>query len=193
MEPTQLQFALVVLILVNFSMIGLLPRIFFRADGKFNLMWWLTAGPFFIAPVAVVANQFSTEQLPGLLAATSPLQQTVGVLFACASIILISFTLGTHRIPLALWHQENDAPRQIVTWGAYKRIRHPFYTSFILGLTGAMIALPHVLTLLAWAYGIGILNFTAAKEEQKLSSSEFGKEYIEYKKNTGRFFPRLSA
>lgn len=99
--------------------------------------------------------------------------------------------MGTHRIPLALWHQENDAPKQIVTWGAYKRIRHPFYTSFITALIGALIAAPNILTLISLIYGILILNMTAEKEEKKLSTSQYGQEYIEYMKGTGRFFPKI--
>lgn len=122
---------------------------------------------------------------------SSDYQEAAGSVICVLACCLISFTVGTHRIPLSLWHQENDAPKQIVTWGAYKRIRHPFYTSFITALVGALIAAPNALTLASLIYGIGILNMTAAKEEKKLSSSQFGQEYIDYIKVTGRFFPKI--
>lgn len=122
---------------------------------------------------------------------TSEYQEAIGAVVCVISCCLISFTVGTHRIPLSLWHQENDAPKQIVTWGAYKKIRHPFYTSFITALTGAMIAAPNALTLISLIYGFMILNMTAAKEEKKLSASAFGQEYIDYMKGTGRFFPKI--
>lgn len=108
-----------------------------------------------------------------------------------ASYCLISYTVGTHRIPLALWHQENDAPKQIVTWGAYKKIRHPFYTSFLTALVASVVAAPNVLTIFSLVYGFVILNMTAAKEEKKLSSSQYGQEYLDYMKGTGRFIPKV--
>ena len=119
------------------------------------------------------------------------MNESIAVVLNIISFSLMAFTLGTHRIPLALWHQNNDAPKQIVTWGAYKKIRHPFYTSFITALTAALIGAPNLLTLFSLIYGFVILNMTAGKEETKLSASEYGKDYIEYMKNTGRFFPKI--
>src|SRR4051812_20283323 len=143
-----------ILLLTNFSLIGLLPRIFFRQDGKFNSRWWMTAAPLFAAPAVLLLVY--TGRLEAL--SQSPLQEALAVLLGATSIGLMAFTLGTHRVPLALWHQENDAPRSIVTWGAYKRIRHPFYASFIVALSAALVYAPHVLTLAAWIMGYAVLN-----------------------------------
>lgn len=176
--------------LLVFVYITILPRIFFRGDGKFNLMWWMTGLPLGLSPFAVILH--SKGLLPAqLLFPTSGIQEIVGTILCLTSFCLISFTIGTHRVPLSLWHQENDAPVKIVTWGAYKRIRHPFYTSFITALIGSVVAAPNALTVAALIYGIAILNSTAAKEEKKLSASEFGAEYVSYMKVTGRFFPRF--
>ena len=173
-----------------FLYITILPRIFFRADGKFNLMWWVTGFPLGLSPLAVILQ--SKGLIPeGLFLPSSEYQEAIGAVVCVISCCLISFTVGTHRIPLSLWHQENDAPKQIVTWGAYKKIRHPFYTSFITALIGALIAAPNALTLVSLIYGIAILNMTAAKEEKKLSSSQYGQEYVDYIKVTGRFFPKM--
>ena len=38
--------AVLVLFLVNFLFVGILPVIFFKRDGRLNLMWWLTAAPY---------------------------------------------------------------------------------------------------------------------------------------------------
>lgn len=184
--------SLVSLLVVNFLAIVILPRIFFRADGKLNLMWWITGAPYGVAPLGVLLQHFG--YLPeNLVFFAHPALMVISPIVSVFSVGLICYTLGTHRIPLALWHQENDAPRQIVTWGAYKRIRHPFYSSFLLALTAALIATPNVLTLLSLIYGFAILNMTASKEEKKLSSSEFGKDYQAYLKTTGRFFPKLTG
>jgi protein-S-isoprenylcysteine O-methyltransferase Ste14 len=182
--------AVFLLYFLNFIFIGLLPRLFFKKDGRLNLMWWLTASPFFLCTLFLLTS---------LLGYTTPargdwskLLEIASVPFSVASISLLFFTLGTHRIPIALWHQSNDAPRHIVTYGAYQHIRHPFYASFLTALLGALIFCPHWGTLLTFVHGFLILNFTAAREERRLSDSDFGGEYAKYMQRTGRFWPRLS-
>jgi protein-S-isoprenylcysteine O-methyltransferase Ste14 len=178
------------LLLLNFALIGVLPKVFFRRDGSLNVRWWLTALPFGVCPVFIVLavsvgwQSLAPEAWRGWLALAA-------VALDAASIALISSTLGTHRIPLALWHQDNDAPRHIVTYGAYGRIRHPFYAAFILAFLAALCSYPHWVTLAALGYGFAILNVTAGREERRLCASEFGAEYQEYTTRTGRFFPRL--
>ena len=39
---------------LNLMFIGALPRLFFRRDGQFYLMWWLTALPFGVAGAFLV-------------------------------------------------------------------------------------------------------------------------------------------
>ena len=158
---------------LNLLLIGLLPRIFFDSRGRKNAMWWATATPF--------------------VAAGAVLNETIAVPFACASIALIAYTIGTHRVPLALWHQDNDAPSSIVTYGAYKYVRHPFYSAFLLALIGTVIACPHPGTIVCLVYTAFMLHYTARKEEHKLSNSEFGDDYRSYLAHTGRFFPRLGG
>ena len=45
------------LAIINFLFIGLLPKIFFRQDGKFNFMWFVTASPYFFAPLFVILTE----------------------------------------------------------------------------------------------------------------------------------------
>ncbi|MGA9767692.1 MAG: isoprenylcysteine carboxylmethyltransferase family protein [Blastocatellia bacterium] len=182
--------AVFLLLLLNLVFIGLLPKIFFRKDGRFNAMWWLTASPFFLC-VGFLTAAFAGYVPP--LAGWNKARALIAVCLSVASIALIFFTLGTHRIPIALWHQANDAPKQIVTYGAYGRIRHPFYVSFILALLSALVFCPHWVTLFTLVHGFTILNLTAAREEKRLCASEFGSDYEDYMRRTGRFFPRLSA
>jgi protein-S-isoprenylcysteine O-methyltransferase Ste14 len=180
-----------IVLILNFIYISLLPMIFFKRDGNFNYMWWVTATPFIICFLAATAAMMGhLAPLGGSTDATTYLQM-LAVVLNVASIALISFTLGTHRIPIALWHQNNDAPKGIVTWGAYGHIRHPFYASFLLFFTGGLLFIPSIFTLVSLIYGFIILNMTAAREEKRLCTSEFGKEYVDYIARTGRFFPRL--
>lgn len=127
---------------------------------------------------------------PQTPASWSPALDVVATAVAAASIALMFVTWGTHRTPLSLWHQVNDAPRSIVTAGPYRAIRHPFYAAFLLAVTGAVLVLPNWTTVLALGYAIVALNITAAREERRLSASEFGAEYRAYIQRTGRFVPR---
>lgn len=179
------------LLLLNLLYIGLLPRVFFRKDGRFNPMWWATAVPFVVCTVHILAVVW------GAVRPVIEVESTLGawlelasVPLSAASIALISFTLGTHRAPVSLWHQDDDTPAAIVTHGAYRRIRHPFYAAFLLTLLAALVHSPHPVTLLALAYGCAILNATAAREEERLAESSFGADYRAYMKRTGRFLPK---
>jgi protein-S-isoprenylcysteine O-methyltransferase Ste14 len=94
---------------------------------------------------------------------------------------------------VALWHQRDDAPQHIVTWGAYRRIRHPFYAAFLLILAGAFLFAPSLGTAATLAFGALQLNRTAAGEERRLAASAFGADYRTYVARTGRFLPRLGG
>lgn len=182
--------ALLILNLLNFVYIVSLPRLFFK-KGSFNLMWWFTGSPFGLCALVLILNR--TGHLQPFAAAVEwrHILEPAGMLLNIASFCLISYTLGTHRIPVALWHQKDDAPASIVTYGAYKAIRHPFYSSFLMAFIAAFLYAPQIGTALAFVAGFLILNGTAAREEKRLSASEFGADYQAYIGRTGRFFPRL--
>ena len=180
-----------VLLYCNLSLIGSLPRLFFRADGKFNLKWWLTAAPFFLSGLGLLLCQ--TGVLTPLFPGYPVWRESIAVILAACSIGLIGFTLGSHRIPLALWHQDNDAPASLVTHGAYARIRHPFYSAFLLCLIAAALACPHPVTLACVGFSAVMLNLTAAREEKNLLASDFGAAYRAYLQRSGRFLPRLRS
>jgi protein-S-isoprenylcysteine O-methyltransferase Ste14 len=184
--------SLLTLATANFLYVCILPFIFFKQDGKWNFMWLLTASPYVAYPILLYLGKIGTLEAQFFSADVVAIMQLIAPILFVISISLISQTRGTHKIPLALWHQDNDAPVEIITYGPYAKIRHPFYTSFILSLIAGFIVFPHVLTgaitISAWT----LLNFTAAKEETKLSGSEFGQKYKDYITATGRFFPRLT-
>jgi protein-S-isoprenylcysteine O-methyltransferase Ste14 len=177
---------------LNFACIGMLPRVFFRRDGRLNGAWWLTATPI-IASFALV----SADLLEIAHAITGrhllPLEgiEVVAAVLSAASIGLIGLTLGTHRAPVSLWHQERNLPERLVTDGAYALIRHPFYASFLLTLTAGFLLSPQVGTLITLSIGLALLNYTAAKEERQLSESAMGADYRAYIRRTGRFWPPL--
>jgi len=178
--------------LLNFAAMYALPQVFFRKDGKFNLRWLLVGSPFGLSPLfLILAAGGWVKPLISAQSTAGHWLELASVPFSFASIGLIFSTMATHTVPLALWHQNNDAPKSIVTHGPYKRIRHPFYASFVLLLVGATLLSPNVGTIAALLIGVSLLTWTARGEEKRLLASEFGSEYAAYLKRTGRFMPRI--
>jgi protein-S-isoprenylcysteine O-methyltransferase Ste14 len=173
------------LVLLDFATIGMLPKLFFRR-GQFNARWMLTASPYagssvfvILALAGVVHPWFGHREALSMVA----------VVASAASLSLIWLTVGTHRIPLALWHQVDDAPQEIVTWGPYARIRHPFYSSFVLALLAGVLVAPGWGTLAMLLLGVSALSLTARREERRLLASSLGAVYRDYMRSTGRFLP----
>jgi len=180
--------SVLVVVLADFAAIGLLPRVFFKR-GQPPAVVEGAALPFFCCPAFLVAAAAAGWRSWLGTGAPSAVAASVAGVLAVISVGLLAMTLGTHRTPLALWHQDDDAPASIVTYGAYARIRHPFYASFLLGLVAAVVLFPHVGTVAPLCYAIVRLNMTAAREERRLSASEFGGVYRAYVARTGRFLP----
>ncbi len=177
--------------LVNLVAVGLLPLVFFKRDGRLNLLWWLTALPFFVAGVLLLLA--SAGWLLPVVPILTPLGQGLaltGLALSLGSIAMIAYTVGTHDRPLALWHQSNDAPEHVVTHGAYRYVRHPFYAAFLLGLLAVAVHVPHLATWAVFAYALLVLTLTARKEERRLLGSPFGETYRAYWSRTGRFLPK---
>lgn len=183
---------MLVQLLIAFAAIGALPLCFFRR-GRFNLRWLATAIPFFVTPILLTAAAIGELSRWALPAAASGLVDALATLCASAAIVIISMTVTVHRVPLSLWHQDDDAPSEIVIRGPYRYVRHPFYTGFLLALLAAFLAWPQPLTLLLLLYGFAALAITAAREERRLSQSELGEAYRRYAHGTGRFLPRIGA
>lgn len=183
--------------LVNFGFIALLPRKFFKQNAKLTPQFWLTAAPLFAAPALVAGSFFGV--IPMLLHPEDPwakLLVLIGVMVACISIVLLGMCIGTHRLPIHMFHDEGEtkAAHHLVTYGPYRFVRHPIYTSYLLALFGAIMFCPQIGTIACFIYAVIVLGNTAAGEEKRLSQpSEFGDEYVEYMKVTGRFLPPYGA
>ena len=171
--------------------IGALPLLVF-ARGRANLAWWATAWPFFAAPVGVLACV--TGILPVLWDLNSTPAQVLrglGLVASVAGINLIAWTGLSHPVRPSLWHQSETAPRSFVCSGPYGRIRHPFYTAFLLILTGSFLGFPNALGGIAASYAAVALTVTAMREERTFLGSTLGLAYARYMRNAGRFLPRL--
>ncbi|ADK85847.1 Isoprenylcysteine carboxyl methyltransferase [Desulfarculus baarsii DSM 2075] len=113
-----------------------------------------------------------------------------GILLAVLSLVFFHWV---HKILGQNWSPvlEIGEGHTIITQGPYKLIRHPMYTqvwlwviaqfliasNWVIGLTGVI----------AWS----ILYFVRAPREEAMLIDEFGDQYRDYIKQTGRVLPKI--
>ncbi len=187
--------AVCVLALSGFVLMFALPKVFFRGDGRMNLRWWLTSAPFGVSfHGLLLAWAGISPRMLGSASTVATVLDIAGMLLVVGAIAMMTATMATNRVPLALWHQDGgqNQPKQIVTYGPYRWVRHPFYVSFIILTIGSALIGREILTLAAIPLALLSLDWTVRKEEKKLLASNLGDEYGSYRARTGRFVPRMS-
>ena len=78
---------------------------------------------------------------------------------------------------------------ELVTQGIFKYIRHPIYTSIFIGMLAWSVR-QHSLYQLIISFLILILFYFKSRYEEQLLCEKF-KEYKNYRRKTGRFFPKI--
>ena len=119
--------------------------------------------------------------------------QVLGIILMPVSLILFWQAIRASRAASLRYAFDTELPRQLVTDGPYRYIRHPFYSSYLIFWTGWAIA-----TWSIWAVvpiiAMAILYTSAARyEEKRLGESEMGRAYALYRKQAGLFWPRFPA
>ena len=101
---------------------------------------------------------------------------------------LIHKQLGDNWSPVL----EIKVKQKLIKTGVYKYVRHPMYTqSWIWTLLQGIILTNYfveICGIICWGY----LYFTRVGSEEQMMIEEFGEEYIEYMKHTGRLIPKIS-
>ena len=104
-------------------------------------------------------------------------------------------------IPLVTWvHQtlgrsysyalETKNEQTLVTTGPFGRLRHPLYSAHnIFNLGKVFLTLNILLTVIA-ILGIPI-TYARIRDEERMMIKQFGSEYEQYMKRTGRIFPKI--
>lgn len=84
-----------------------------------------------------------------------------------------------------------DKPKKLIRSGFYKRIRHPFYTIYLVSYFSISLATLDILTLTLSATMLLLYTDAAKFEENKFSNSDLKAEYDQYKKESGMFYPKF--
>jgi protein-S-isoprenylcysteine O-methyltransferase Ste14 len=121
---------------------------------------------------------------------TTPLVQIVGLGVLYLGALFLVWTIGYAGKSLRPSTSGVHADHVLVQDGPLGIVRHPYYVSYVVILTGLGLTLATLWPLLlAGCVAIGI-GPTAKAEERQLAAL-FGEEYLEYQRKVGRFFPKL--
>ena len=86
-----------------------------------------------------------------------------------------------------------NPPRRLVVAGPYRHVRNPMITSVLAMLAGEALVTgsPALAVLLGVFFLVNAVYFPLVEEKEL--ARRFGREYLEYKKNVPRWWPRVSA
>ena len=127
----------------------------------------------------------------------APADIPVGRLYLSALIAIAGLSLSVWSIVYmkrigkgnpfdAMGHEVAPRTRHLMTGGPYKRSRNPMLSGTYLYYIGLVIAFWNGWALLVFAAVASLMMFQVLSEEKRLAA-DFGDEYLEYKKRTGRF------
>ena len=165
-----------------FSRMGLSPnyyRLFFNGF----------AGIFSLLGIYIYGNGDKN-----MILASNYLTKVVGLIIGIGGLGIVIIALknydlaefaGTQQIK----NQPTSKPDQLITKGMNKWVRHPLYLGTILSMLGVFLLSPNDMLLSLLVITIIYLFVGSYLEEQKLIT-QFGKDYIEYKKKVPMIFPR---
>ncbi len=151
--------------------------------------WW--AGRLFgvavltglLAPVAGLAG------LPPLSFLNHAGVQATGAIFAVAGIV---GTLVTQMAMGESWRIGVDETErtELVTTGAFARIRNPIFTAMLLTAGGIALVVPNTIALAGWALLVVAIELQVRVVEEPYLRRQHGSRYEQYELTAGRFLPR---
>ena len=108
------------------------------------------------------------------------------------ALVPIFFLIWVHRHLDRQWSiaLELREDHKLITSGPYRYVRHPMYLGIFVYTMGLMMVSLDVLVVLFFAFTIWV-NYRRIPREEEMLIQEFGDEYIEYIKRSGRLLPQL--
>jgi len=157
------------------------------AEATLMMLWGLASGilPFFY----IFSSWLDFANLPFTM---PPILGFLGAIFFLVSIWLLH---RSHADLGKLWSPtvEPEARQRLVTDGVFKRIRHPMYAAHVLWGIAQTLLLPNFIAgPLALVLMFAVIVLRVPREERAMIE-EFGDEYRQYMKTTGRVFPKFGV
>jgi protein-S-isoprenylcysteine O-methyltransferase Ste14 len=121
-----------------------------------------------------------------------PLGEWVQWLGIVAALAPIPFIIWVHHHLDRQWSiaLEIQQDHRLITTGPYRYVRHPMYLGIFVYTAGLMMISLDLLVILFFAFSIWV-NYRRIPREEQMLIEEFGEEYIEYIKISGRLLPRF--
>lgn len=91
-------------------------------------------------------------------------------------------------IVAAAWRKIHTAEGNLVTSGPYAVVRHPQYSGLMLGVLGALVQWPTLITLIM-APILVVTYYRLARREERELEQRFGERYVRYRKQTPMLLP----
>jgi protein-S-isoprenylcysteine O-methyltransferase Ste14 len=114
-----------------------------------------------------------------------------GAVFSALSVALLIWTLptlGRNLTDTVVTRKEHT----LVTRGPYRWIRHPFYVCMALLTLGSALVAANWFIFISGVVAFALLALRSRVEEEQLAA-RFGDAYLDYRKRTGRFLPKLRS
>jgi protein-S-isoprenylcysteine O-methyltransferase Ste14 len=159
----------------------------FKHEGRLSFILLILVGIFMLA--ALILYIFYMPIFPWLVLPFPDWLRWIGVIIGFISLFLLWWvhsTLG-RAFSKALTIQERHI---IVSDGAYRRVRHPMYTTFLFYFFSWFLISTNILFLITWILFLFVVFARMPKEEEMLLE-QFGDEYRAYMNRTGRLLPPL--
>jgi protein-S-isoprenylcysteine O-methyltransferase Ste14 len=137
------------------------------------LMWWISGMP-------------SPAEIPVFRICLAAIVAIAGLALSVWSIIYMK-RVGKGNPFDAMGHEVAPRTKHLMTEGPYKMSRNPMLSGTYLYYIGVLIALWSWQALLVFVIIATVMMLQVRSEEKRLEA-DFGQEYLDYKKRTGRFF-----
>ena len=118
----------------------------------------------------------------------------VGIIIVFSGLILSVWTIIYMKVvgrgnPMdAFDHEIAPHTQHLMTGGVYRICRNPMLLGTFLYLAGIVLLLFSWQSAVVWVIFVIIMSFQVSSEEKRLER-DFGQEYLDYRKRTGRFTP----
>jgi protein-S-isoprenylcysteine O-methyltransferase Ste14 len=144
---------------------------------------------FFVLLAVLILYGFESPWMRSLAVPFPGWLRAAGFLLAFASLV---FWIWTQTVLDKEWSPQLQLQtgHRLVTAGTYARMRHPIYTAMAGWATGFALVTANWI-FVAFAVLMPTVFFLRVPREEKMMLDQFGGEYREYIKRTGRVFPKF--